>query len=442
MRRIAVVGAGAAGLAAAWRLQARGAQVTVYEQRAEPGGRMRTDEIEGIRFDAGVQLLASNYKSTFALAAAAGASALLEKSPGRDAVWRRGKAHHLTYGSVASMITSTALPAGLKFKLGARYLPFLARHSQLDLHNLLNTGGLALDNDSIADWGARELGPDFVDLLAYPLLGAYYGSAPERTSSALYHALARVGLDVAVYGVRGGMGELARAIARRAGEHGVVFRYGSSVAGLELRPDGATVRSGELAEDYDGVLLAVPASNAAQLIAPGPIREWLAGVQTTPTVTLALGLNHYAHADFFGLSIPRAQSDIEGIVAICVQERKSSRLVPAGRGALVVLPAPGSSEQLSDLEPNEVLDRLLPGVERALPGTRSAVLRARTTRLSAGYTIFYPGYLHHLRKFSSLPLPANVALAGDYVCAPTVEGAVRSGEAAADRLLQSIKPRG
>jgi protoporphyrinogen/coproporphyrinogen III oxidase len=442
MRRIAVVGAGPAGLAAAWRLQTRGVLVTLYEQRAEPGGRMRTDELDGICFDAGVQLLASNYKSTFALAAAVGASALLEKSPGRDAVWRRGKAHHLTYGSVATMITSTALPAGLKLKLGARYLPFLARHSHLDLHNLLNTGGLALDSESIADWGARELGPDFVDLLAYPLLGAYYGSAPERTSSALYHALARVGLDVAVYSVRGGMGELARAIAQRAGEQGVVLRYGRAVDALELRPDGATVRSGASTEDFAGVVLALPAANAAQLIAPGPIAEWLSGVHTAPTMTLALALNRHAHADFFGLSIPRAQSDIKEIVAICVQERKSSRLVPAGRGALVVLPAPGSGEQLIDLEPSEVLDHLLPGVERALPGTRSAVLRARTTRLNAGYTIFYPGYLRHLQKFASRPLPANLALAGDYLCAPTVEGAVRSGEAAADRLLQAIKPRG
>src|SRR6185436_5219286 len=97
-----------------------------------------------------------------------------------DAVWRRGKPHPLTYGSVASMITSTALPTGLKLRLGARYLRFLARHSKLDLNDMVRTGGLALDGESLAQWGGRELGPDFVDLLAYPLLGAYYGSAPEQ----------------------------------------------------------------------------------------------------------------------------------------------------------------------------------------------------------------------------------------------------------------------
>ena len=442
MRRIAVVGAGAAGLAAAWRLQARGAHVTVYEQRTEAGGRMRTDELEGIRFDAGAQLLASNYKNTFALATAAGAGHLLEKSPGRDAVWRRGKPHPLTYGSVASMITSTALPTGLKLKLGARYLPFLARHSHLDLHNLLSTGGPALDSESIADWGTRELGADFVDLLAYPLLGAYYGSAPEETSTALYHALARVGLDVAVYGTHGGMGALARTIADRASEKGVVFRYGNAVAGLEPRDDGVTVQSAGSTESFDGVVLALPASESARLLAVGPVKEWLAGVRVAPTVTLALVLSQPVRADFFGLSIPRAQEDIEGIVAICVQERKTSQLVPKGRGALVVMPAPGFGQEFVALEPAEVLDRLLPSVERALPGTRAAVIRARTTRMSEGYTVFYPGYVQYLAKFNAVPLPATLALAGDYLCSPTVEGAVRSGEAAADRLLQAAEPRG
>ena len=436
-RRIAVVGAGPAGLSAAWRLQAQGAAVTIYERRAEAGGRMRTDEIDGVRFDSGVQLLASNYQATFALAKAAGVGDLLERSPGRDAVWRRGKAHPLTYGSVASMITSTALPAGLKLKLGARYLPFLARHSRLDLNDMLRTGGLALDAESIARWGERELGPDFVDLLAYPLLGAYYGSAPEDTGAVLYHALARVGLDVSVFGSFGGIGELARRIAARIVEHEVTLRYSTAVDALEVAPERITVHVGNSSEEFAGIVLAVPAAEAARLLLNGPVVDWLTGVRSAPAVTLALVLNQPINVDYFGLSIPRAQTDVHGIVAICVQERKAGRLVPNGQSALVVLPAPGMGAQLIDVEPSAVLDTLLPGVERVLPGAKGRVTRARATRFTDGYTIYYPGYLKHLSSFSALPHSANVALAGDYLCSPTVEGAVRSGQAAADRLLKA-----
>ena len=40
-KRIAVVGAGPAGLAAAWFLTAGGHQVTVYDAEAKPGGALR-----------------------------------------------------------------------------------------------------------------------------------------------------------------------------------------------------------------------------------------------------------------------------------------------------------------------------------------------------------------------------------------------------------------
>src|SRR5690606_20802833 len=164
---VAVVGAGPAGLAAGWALAAAGARVTLYERRAGVGGRMRTDELDGARVDAAVQLLGSYYRETFRLAAEVGAGGLLVRSPGRDALWRGGRAHALTYGSVTSMAASGALPAGLKLRLAARYLPFLTRQTGLDPSDPAGTAGDGAERESIAEWGRRELGDDFVELLAY-----------------------------------------------------------------------------------------------------------------------------------------------------------------------------------------------------------------------------------------------------------------------------------
>ena len=431
--RVAVIGAGPAGLASAFELQRSGAVVTVFEARSAAGGRLRTDELDGVRFDAGVQLLGSNYARTFELAVSCGASELLQRSPGRDAVWRKGRAHALTYGSVASMLTSSALPTSLKLRLGTRYLPYLARHAtHLDLHDLAGTGGLAHDIESIAAWGERELGHDFVELMAYPLLGAYYGSAPEQTTSAVYHALARVGLDVSVHAVQGGMAELTNAIVATLLNRGVVLRYEHTIERVSIA-DQVLIND----QTFDAMVVATPARQAARLLAGSPAEAWLEGVRSVPSVTLALVLRDRVHADYFGLSIPRGLGEVSAAVAICVQGRKVAGLVPDGRSALVVLPSPESAPALAALPPEAVLNRLLPAVGQVFAGVQSRVVRARATLFEDGYTLFYPGYLRHLASFAQVALPANVALAGDYLVAPTVEGAVRSGFSAAKRVLKS-----
>jgi protoporphyrinogen oxidase len=67
------------------------------------------------------------------------------------------------------------------------------------------------------------------------------------------------------------------------------------------------------------------------------------------------------------------------------------------------------------------------------------VLRARVTFFPEGNPVFYPGYLRHLNSFAAGHLRKGIELAGDYLVAPTVEGAVRSGVAAANRLLEAFK---
>lgn len=60
-RAVIVVGAGAAGLACARTLAAGGLEPIVLERGPEPGGRVRTDEVEGFLLDHGFQVLPRGY---------------------------------------------------------------------------------------------------------------------------------------------------------------------------------------------------------------------------------------------------------------------------------------------------------------------------------------------------------------------------------------------
>ena len=80
------------------------------------------------------------------------------------------------------------------------------------------------------------------------------------------------------------------------------------------------------------------------------------------------------------------------------------------------------------------LSLLSPSLERVYPGVSQ---RIRTTALFAGdarYRVLSPGFIRRILELRALTLPTGLAIAGDYTMAPTVEGAVRSGERAAALL--------
>jgi phytoene dehydrogenase-like protein len=61
MDDVAIVGAGLAGLCCAVRLEGAGLSVKLLEAEDGPGGRIRTDKVEGFRLDRGFQILLTGY---------------------------------------------------------------------------------------------------------------------------------------------------------------------------------------------------------------------------------------------------------------------------------------------------------------------------------------------------------------------------------------------
>ncbi|HEX2166315.1 MAG TPA: FAD-dependent oxidoreductase, partial [Longimicrobiales bacterium] len=422
-RDIAVIGAGAAGLAAALRLTAAGARVTIYERDARAGGRMRTETLDGARVDVGVQLVSSSHTSVFSLTERIGARDLLRRSPGRDALWRKGRANPITYGSIASMVASSALPTTLKLKLGSRYLPFLtARARTLDANDPAGTGGVSHDSESIAAWGAREMGAAFVEMLAYPLLAAYYGALPEQTSAGVYHALAKMGMDVSVYGSAGGFGALADAWLSAAEAAGARYVMATEITAIVATDGGVRLETSGGEAHHDAAVLAAPAPVASRLLGDGELGAWLSRIRVTPTLTIAYRMDSPFPGDYFGLSFPRGEGIGDSVVALCIQSRKLPGLVPAGGDALVALPAPTATPALLAMDDTTAARVTLEALERAVSGITKHVKSAHVFRYDHGYTIFEPGYLRHLTRFDPSWLPRHVALAGDYMLAPSVEG--------------------
>jgi oxygen-dependent protoporphyrinogen oxidase len=442
--QIAVVGAGPAGLAAAHTLARAGARVTVFEAGEAVGGRARTDSLDGWQVDAAAQLFDNTFASGLRLLDEAGGRALCVRAPGRDALWRKGRPHEVVYGSIASMLASGALPLSFKLRLGASYLPFLHRHSaDLDPKSLERAAAAGMDGESIAAWGRREMGADFGDLLAFPLLSTLYGALPEEVSAGFYHTLARQGAALEVLALRGGVSGLCRLLADSVARAGGTVRLGTSVRAVRNAGAGAEVSGNGWTEVFDAAVVAVPAPAARGMTGSETPRmgTWLDEVSVRPTVTLALLLERPAGVRWFGLSFARGES--RSVATLCVEENKGAELVPAGRGLVVVFFLPEVGRRLYDADADQALKAAAPDLSMVFPGIERTVRRAKLYRWPHAWTLFRPGYLGHLGELrrGGFDLEGRVAFAGDYLVGPSLEGAVTSGLRAADRLLQSL-PRG
>jgi phytoene desaturase len=281
--RVAVVGAGLGGLAAAARLAALGHAVTVLEQAPSVGGKLGWYVRDGHAFDTGPSLVTLPHLAQ-GLFAATGA-------PLADVVdlIRLDPAVHYRFADGTRLLMpgpAEAVPAALDDALGAgagaQWAALLRRAEAMwavteqpflraplrgaaTLARLARSAG---DVATVAPWQTlRGLG---ADLLRHPHLrtlldryATYSGSDPRRAPA----VLATVPFVEQRYGswyVRGGLRRLAEAVADRAVERGAVVRTGSAVrevlvaggrvAGVRLA-DGAVVTADVVVSGADAASL-------------------------------------------------------------------------------------------------------------------------------------------------------------------------------------------
>ena len=300
-----VVGAGIAGLAAAYELHARGTRFQLLEARPRAGGLILTERADGFTIDAGPDSLLVRKPAAIALCDELGLSArLVPTLPPRTAfILRAGTLYPLPQASVLGIPTRLlplvsngllSVPAKLRVMMDL-VLPALT--------------SAETDDESIGSFFRRRFGAEAVTYVAEPLLAGIHSGNVERLSmralfpglldaerehGSVIRGLRQVSRAATVGGpfrsLPGGIGELVAALVPALPEgglhcnsrvqaveasHGSLASRGSlhSVAHRDQTDQrgqtpytvyldgGGTVRAGAL-------ILAIPAYAAADLLAP------------------------------------------------------------------------------------------------------------------------------------------------------------------------------
>jgi squalene-associated FAD-dependent desaturase len=277
--RVAVVGGGWAGCAAAVELARAGCAVTLFEAARTLGGRARSVEVDGRTLDNGQHILLGAYTETLRLLRRVG----VDPAAG---LLRVPLQMRYPPGSGGMDFVAPRLPAPWHMLAALLRAKGLARADKLALARFTSSArwmGWQLNTDcSVDELLARfDQTERLARLMWRPLCVAALNTPPERASAKAFLAVLRDSLgarraasDMLV--PRHGLGALfpaaaAAYIERAAGQ----VRTGAAVDSLALA-DGAWRLNGE-APGFDAVVLATPPQQAARLLAGLPGTDTLAG---------------------------------------------------------------------------------------------------------------------------------------------------------------------
>lgn len=441
-RRIAVIGAGIAGLAAAEQLVSGGAEVCVFDAGSRVGGVIHTSPFAGHpAIDEGADAFLARVPWAVDLSRAVGlGEALTSPAVAKAAVWWDGL-HDIPEGLMLGV------PTGV---LG------LARSSLLSLRGKVRAATEVLRRrsdpaaDSIGDFVRRRFGDEVHERLVDPLIGSIYAADTDDFSLAAVPQLAELAAGSrsvllrrrrpaaaatgpVFYAPTAGMGALVDAVSTAIVAGGGEVRCNAAVTQLATDGDGWRVNG----ERFDGVVLACPARHAATLLST--IDDGAAStLRAVPTAGVAL-LTLAVPVD----SWPRRLHGLSGY------------LIPKPQQRLVTAASFGSQKWAHWAVPDHVVLRVslgrdgLPALHLSDDDLQAAVLDEMSVHLGVAFQPSavrisrwpnsFPQYRpHHGAAIAAVErtLPPGIALAGASYHGIGVPACIRSGRQAGTLLLQ------
>ncbi|MGI8870934.1 MAG: protoporphyrinogen oxidase [Mycobacteriales bacterium] len=450
--RVAVVGAGIAGLAAAYALRSSGLDVVVLDGADRIGGKLLVSEVGGIPVDAGAEAMLARAPAGTALAAQVGADVVhpLATSAG---IWADGGWHPLPGRTVLGVPADIASvrASGLVSDADAERI---AAEPGLD-------GPVLRDDAPVATVIGARLGGGIVDRLVEPLLGGIYAGRSEllslrATMPAIAARLAerpsvvaaaRSALATApsasgpVFGTLiAGLGALPALVAAASGAQ---IRTGTTVRAVERTSSGFRLIAGPVphpeAIDVEGVIVAAPATKAALMLraaAPAVARE-LAGIDyaSTALLTFAFAGDPGLPAGRSGVLVP--PSARLAVKAFTFSSAKWAHLA----GPVTIVRA--SLGRFGDEVVLQRDDGELVGLARTdlatVAGVRSEPVDVRVSRWGGALPQYNVGHLERVGRIEA----AVGGVPGLEVCGAAYHGVgvpacITDGQAAAGRILAHL----
>jgi len=189
-KRIAVVGAGIAGLSCAYELQKAGFEAVVFEREDNVGGRMWTRTKDGLDFDIGANFFVSCYNHTKGYSEELGLSgAFKPMKSGRHYTFKQGKLCILSLASIWSVLQFSSISFKSRLKLLWFFARVGAKVSGLNFFDL-STAPAEMDSDNAYSYARQKIGDDVAEYLIDGFTSTYQFHRADEISTTGMLALA------------------------------------------------------------------------------------------------------------------------------------------------------------------------------------------------------------------------------------------------------------
>ncbi|MBV1699060.1 MAG: FAD-dependent oxidoreductase [Hyphomicrobiales bacterium] len=436
-KHVVVVGAGIAGLTAAYDLKKAGFRVTVLEAKDIPGGRM-AEKLEGSFMKyTGATGLFRFYRDMWDVIGELGLNDRLMPYPkmGSGIANNTEETYDLDFNQTIGMLRHPALSLGSRLRLASLIPDFMRARRKVD-PCLIDTAA-EFDDESMAEYLTRKVGRDFLENVVAVVYRNLWAWNVEQSSKAYFLMIYPHVRNQPSYTFTTGFGTLTRALAAK-----VDVRLNTQVSAIGLGNDceGRTVicdgPKGRETLTADIVVCALPGNAVNGVVADQTPWEksFFADVPYAQYAMVAFVLKNKPATEFDirTFHTRRHRTPISFIKTFPGSERAGD----PPRLWLVLAPD-RQRHYLDQIGSN--LDRvarhwakqIYPSLEQDL---------SEVHEMHANYIIasFPPGQARKVRSFLSVQEagPKNIYYVGDYLGNATTGGALAIGRRTAKRIVE------
>ena len=435
---VVVVGSGASGLAAAFRLREAGCRVRLLERGDKPGGRMSTVRRDGFQIEEGPSGLTRGHRSILGIVEDAGLGDEIVDASSLVGISDRGSdiylldAHHIVRDALRTKLVSRRTKLAL-LRLVADLLRYRSRIDAEDMSKLVG-----IDHLSAERYARRRYGDEAFEKVIDPCVRPLVIGHSEKLSAAdLIQVFSAFMANQEFVAFRGGMGSYPALLAPLFDT-----TLNAEVLAVTESPDSVRVSWRDAAgatheETVAGAVLACDAQ-AAERMHPGldaHRRAFLRDrVKFQPLVHVNVATrNEPGTKACYVFPVARHHPRL---VALTFEHNKVSGRAPKGKGIVGIYPTPEWSDELFGEYDDVIAKNLINEAEDILPGLGGDIDFAHVTRVTPAVMNSYPGYWTAMADFRDrCAADRRIQLAGDYFCVSSVNAASAAGERAARDLL-------